>query len=527
MLHTEQQRALEEILECDQPVFVTGSAGTGKSYLLKSVQTELSKRGQVALAAPTGIAALNIGGITLHSLFGLSTDGVLLGPRFRQRGSEFFQSLSALLIDEVSMVRVDHMDNVDRALRFHRQNEQPFGGLKIVLFGDLFQLPPILRYEDYTSAKDPYGLKWKRAFFEKYFFLAPALLKTGIRAIELTHIHRQGSDLEFAEILNRIRRERATASDFEYLNSNSSSSAFGDNALRVFGTNEAVDRYNLQRYEVLGGREEIFTAEWNRNRNCPGTPLRSTGIPIDTPVEVSLRVRPGTRVMFTKNDDQSRRVSRRWVNGSLGTVSSANSSGIRVVLDSGELVTVARSETEVRELVQEILPDGKKQVYGAITGWMTQYPLKQAWAVTVHKSQGQTLENVVLDFQDQYFEAGQAYVALSRARSLGDIHFESQISSDSLKPVSTHIKSFMEKVETYPFDSRRTGKLRRAALEVEIENWCESQGLTLEQLNNSISAYCKKSKLYPESESLMVFLEGRLKVSLESLHQCLMLIYDP
>jgi ATP-dependent exoDNAse (exonuclease V) alpha subunit len=525
-LHTEQLAALDELLECSQPVFITGSAGTGKSFLLREAHRRLGEQGSVALAAPTGIAALNIGGMTLHSLFGLSTDGVLLGNRFRRQGSEYFQSLNALLIDEVSMVRVDVMDNVDRALRYHRDSDEPFGGVKLVLFGDPFQLPPVLREEDYKTKYDPWGWKWRNAFTEKYFFLAPGLLRTGIRTLELSHIHRQGADLEFAEILNRIRNDRVKPEDFMYLNANSRQEPPTGDTLRLFGRNEEVDAYNASKLIELPEKSEAFHAHWIKNRECEGVPLRSSATPENSVVEPELKLKPGARVMFIKNDDQSGTEIRRWVNGTLARVITCRPDGITVELESGEVLKVGRSLFDVRELVQEVNPGGKTKVYGAITGWFQQFPLKLAWAVSVHKSQGQTLERVVLDFNDQYFEAGQAYVALSRARRLGDIYFENQFSPDALKPLNGHVKRFMENSERYPFSSRKTLDKLWQEWSGALDDWCEENKVPIEDFEASKSKFVENSTQFKTETDLNFFLLKKYQQGSASFHKCLELIHD-
>lgn len=525
-LHEEQQRALEEILECDQPVFVTGSAGTGKSFLLRETQRRLEEFGPVGLAAPTGIAALNIGGITLHSMFGLSTDGVLLGDRFRRKGSEYFQSIIALLIDEVSMVRVDIMNNVDRALRYHRDSNEPFGGLKIVLFGDPFQLPPVLRVEDWKTQYDEFGWKWRKAFIDKYFFQAPGLLQSGLRILELTHIHRQGSDLEFAEILNRVRKGRVLEGDFTYLNRNSRKHLPSSESLRVFGKNEAVDAYNNSRFISLPESPSTYRADWLKNPDCVGLPLRSSSTPENTVVDSNLNLKPGARVMFIKNDDQGDVGARRWVNGSLGEVVICRHYDVLVALDSGETVSVGKSNFDVRELVEERSAHGRIKIYGTVTGWFHQYPLKLAWAVSVHKSQGQTLENLVLDFDDQYFEAGQAYVALSRARRLQDIYFQSPISPAALMSMNPHVTSFMEKAETYPFNSRKLAEKLFHEWSSELKAWCETNGLPLEVFEKSKRKFLLSSTKFKNEAELNHFLLSKYKQGRKDFHRCLKLIHD-
>lgn len=510
-LHPEQQKALEEVCNWAGPIMVTGSAGTGKSRLLRAVFERLSEEGPVGLAAPTGIAALTIGGMTLHAMFGFPIDGVLLGDRFRKSGSEYFRSLKALLIDEVSMVRVDVMDNIDRALRFHRESNEPFGGLKIVLFGDPFQLPPVLRLEDTHTKYDQWGWAWKKAFKDKYFFFAPNLIRSGIRLLELNHIHRQGTDLEFAEILNRIRVDRATNRDLEVINKKSSSSNFGSETLRVFGKNAYVDRHNVKMFNALEGRATTYSSRFIRNAKISGVPLRHYGEPPESPAELDLELKPGSRVIFIRNDDQSQTGKRLWVNGSTGEVLSLSPDSVLVRLDAGYVARVRKSRFEVRELVAERTRDSKEKIYADLTGWFDQFPLKLGWAVSVHKSQGQTLEKLVLDFDDQYFEAGQAYVALSRAKTLESIYLINPIGPGDIKSVDGHIKKFMEKAEHYPFDAPYIE--RQNALEEEniLRAWLAKNGISESIFNQRLDAFVANSKVFQSSEELKKFLVNKAK----------------
>jgi hypothetical protein len=377
-------------------------------------------------------------------MFGFPTDGALLGSRFRKKGSEYFQGLVALLIDEVSMVRVDVMDNIDRALKHHRNSTEPFGGLKVIMFGDPFQLPPVLRYEDTHPKNDPHGHKWRKAFIERYFFLAPTLIATGLRVLELTHIHRQGEDHKFAEVLNRIRVDRASAEDISYINRGSRQTDFGDQTLRVYGKNDAVDAYNKMMFSKIHSPEFTFRANWFPNKDLDGSPLRGYGTLPEAPTDHLLSLKHGARVIFIKNDDQMTDGNRRWVNGSAGQIWKVGRGEVLVELDSGQIVPVGRSRFEIRELVSGSDSRGRPVIYGDITGWFEQIPIKLGWAVSVHKSQGQTLDSVVLEFGEQYFEAGQAYVALSRARALKHVHLVSPLSDvrRALEVAHVHAATF-------------------------------------------------------------------------------------
>lgn len=490
----EQRAAVELAVSSPSPVFITGSAGTGKSVVLRAVYEELSKTGPVALAASTGMAALNIGGITLHSMFGLPASGTLLGDAFRksQAYTDFFQSLTALLIDEISMVRADILKTVDHALKYHLDSDEPFGGLKTVLFGDPFQLPPILRPEDFGKY-DPFHKKYWAMFTTKHFFSAPVVLNCDLKVIELKTIHRQGTDLVFAEILDRIREGNASDSDLDYLINNSNQNAIDDSTPRLFGKNDLVFDYNLERLEELDPETEIsFSAVWAPNPKCVGRSLRSSGSEPYTSVEPLVTLREKARVVFVKNDDSG---AKRWVNGSMGEVVSLSSSKVTVRLDEGGLVEATPTRFEVRELVEEDSPKYGRRVYGDITGWMIQIPLKLSWAISVHKSQGQTFEKVALDFQDQYFEAGQAYVALSRAKSLSGVSLiSSPALRDFIKPDKA-VTGFM--------------KLFRSEDTSELETALADAGFEVASTMQALAKY--KSQNFKDLAALHAFLLLKLK----------------
>ena len=454
-LAIEQELALEEIEKTDGPVLITGSAGTGKSVVLKELVARIGANAKIAVSAPTGVAALNVGGMTLHSLFGFKV-GLIIAKdwHFRQSGSEYFRALEWLVIDEVSMVRVDLMDGIDMALRFHRRNNLPFGGVKIVMFGDPYQLPPVVSPMDiYESTWSTYA--WRKYRGKHYFFDARVFSRAPIRILELQEIHRQSDDLEFANILNRIRVGRYSDRDLEVLRENSKQELPNHEALRVFGKNDVVDSHNRRMLAQIPPENATkYPYIWEANRESKGVPLDSARRFESFPGELSLDLKIGARVIFIKNDDQSGSGSRLWVNGTLGTVTGLSPHKIGVRLDSGSSVTVGRSRFELRELVRASNATvGGSEIRAEVTGWITQFPLRLGWAITVHKSQGQTLDEVVLDFEDQYFAGGQAYVALSRVKSLDTMYFISSPSSSEILAVDFDVNVFMRKAEHSPFNS--------------------------------------------------------------------------
>lgn len=454
-LAVEQELALQEIEKTPGPILITGSAGTGKSVVLRELVSRLGATKNVAVAAPTGVAALNVGGITLHSLFGFKV-GLVIAKNwhFRQTGSEFFQALEVLIIDEVSMVRVDLMDGIDMALRFHRRNNLPFGGVKIVMFGDPYQLPPVVSPVDiFESSWSTYA--WRQYRGKHYFFDARVFSWVRIRILELQEIHRQTDDLEFAEILNRIRIGRHSQADLDYLRENAKQDLPDHEALRVFGKNDIVDAHNhrmLQQIPPENANNYDFI--WERNSDSTGTPLDITRRFDSFAGELKLSVKVGARVIFIKNDDQTGSGTRLWVNGTLGTVKELGLHAITVALDSGKTVKVGRSRFELRELVRSRSSStGKSDIRAEITGWITQFPLRLGWAITLHKSQGQTLDEAVLDFEDQYFTGGQAYVALSRVKSLRTMFFISSPTTAEILAVDYDVNVFMRVAEHAPFNS--------------------------------------------------------------------------
>ena len=464
-LNEEQQAALELALEETKPLLITGSAGTGKSFVLRSLVERLrDSEKSLVVAAPTGLAAMNVDGVTLHSLFNLPVGRPLYGKEFGSKARDFFSGLDFLIIDEISMVRVDVMYTIDMALRSHRESDEPFGGIKLVMFGDPYQLPPVFKWSEIKTRRDPHGNEWRR-FYENrslFFFEAPGFQKDNLRVIELQTIVRQEST-EFSNTLNKVRLGIQGPSEELYLNNSSNQGKPPSDTLRLFGKKEPANHYNEKMlHSEPHKRIKCFKAKWKSNPELEGRKIRfASGLNFATEPEDSseipydLCLRKGAKVIFTKNDDQVETPSqRRWSNGSTGTVVGifGDTGPIVVSLDSnGKTVQVQRSRFEHRELVQETGKDGKVTQYTEVTGWLMQFPIRLGWAVTVHKSQGMTLDSVVLDFNDQYFEKGQAYVALSRVRSLEGLYFETPFGSNDVVFPDGKVRTFMLKAEKYPY----------------------------------------------------------------------------
>ncbi len=388
-------RALEAMRQARRHLLITGSAGTGKSTLL-GLFCESADWDPVVLA-PTGVAALNVGGQTVHRFFGFGIDITPqeAGKR-RPRNPRLYRNLKTLIIDEVSMLRADLLDCVDLFLKRHGPLPgQPFGGVHMVFIGDLYQLPPVVTGMEREALKQRYE--------SPHFFSAQALEGVELETVELTKIFRQ-RDRAFAGLLNRIRKNAAEPSDIERLNARVEphfEPPEGQGYITLTGTNRKAAAINEARLDALHAPEHESQAA------IQGDFAREY-----YPTEACLRFKEGAQVMLLSNDSADR-----WVNGSIGVIEDiAVGGGEECVLvrlaDSGRL---ARVEPHEWELIRFELEQGA--IVSSPAGTFTQFPFRLAWAVTVHKSQGKTFERMVVDL-DRVFAAGQAYVALSRCTTL-------------------------------------------------------------------------------------------------------------
>jgi ATP-dependent exoDNAse (exonuclease V) alpha subunit len=393
VLSAEQQAVFDAIETTREHIFVTGRAGTGKSTLLNHLSWNTSK--QVVICAPTGVAALNVGGQTIHSLFRLPI-GVIADHEIEQSRElrKLLATLDTIVIDEVSMVNADLLDAIDRSMRQARQRpREPFGGAQVVLFGDPYQLAPVPGDAD------------ERAYFEDqyrsmWFFDAKVWSEADLRIYELAVIHRQHED-EFKYMLNAVRHGRVTAEIAARLNETGARPAPTDGAITLATTNSTVTRINASELARLPGRAKTARAEVNGEFGGRSYPA-----------DESLDLKVGAQVMFLRNDSDQR-----WVNGSIGTVTK---------IDSTVWVEVDGETHQVQPAVWEkyrysYSPD-TKSLKKDIVAEFTQFPLRLAWAVTIHKSQGKTYDRAIVDLGQRSFAPGQTYVALSRISALDGLY---------------------------------------------------------------------------------------------------------
>jgi ATP-dependent DNA helicase PIF1 len=388
-LSPEQQAVFDAIETTSDHIFVTGRAGTGKSTLLNHLAWNTSK--QVVICAPTGVAALNVGGQTIHSLFRLPI-GVIADHEIEQSKElrKLLGTIDTVVIDEVSMVNADLMDAIDRSLRQARQRpREPFGGAQLVLFGDPYQLAPVPGDAD------------ERAYFEDqyrsmWFFDAKVWSIADLVIYELATIHRQ-HEAEFKYMLNAVRHGQVTAEIAAKLNETGARIAPTDGTITLATTNATVTRINASQLARLPGRG--LTARAEVSGEFGGRAY---------PADEALELKVGAQVMFLRNDGDQR-----WVNGSIGVVTKIDST-VWVDVD-GEVFQV---QPAVWEKYRYSYSAVTKSLKKDIVAEFTQFPLRLAWAVTIHKSQGKTYDRAIVDLGERSFAPGQTYVALSRISSL-------------------------------------------------------------------------------------------------------------
>lgn len=402
--NVEQQKAFDLVAKTNTCLFITGKAGTGKTTFIKRIQEEINKN--FLVLAPTGIAAIAVGGQTMHSFFGFPMQTI--GPHTEiSLSNEKYQILKetdTIIVDEASMVRSDMVDGMDRCLRMVFKTNMPFGGKQIIFVGDLFQLPPVVKEgsADAEMLHDLYGAGLP------FFYKAFVLKRMNLPKIEFQKVYRQ-SDEDFLNILNKMRNGEVTNEDLAVLNEHVKKEADSDDySVTLTSFNYMAEKINDEKLNAIEEEEFCYQAE-----------IHDDFKKNDAPVPEFLKLKVGAQVIFCRNYPQAG-----YMNGTIGRVSKLDEEHIFVTLENGVEINVSKVDWEN---LQSKYNSQTHKMESEVVGSFTQFPLKLAWAITIHKSQGMTFEKMHFDLSRGTFQAGQAYVAISRLRSLNGLTLSNPI----------------------------------------------------------------------------------------------------
>ncbi len=409
-MNAKAQLALDYVASTNTTVFLTGKAGTGKTTLLQQIKQEAKKK--LAVVAPTGVAAINAGGMTIHSFFQIPFGPLIPGGdsrpevHYSPEKKDLLYNLELLIIDEVSMVRPDIIDQIDLILRNIKESNHPFGGVQLLLIGDLSQLSPIIREEEWAMLS--------RFYSNPYFFNSQVLKKMPYIRIELDHVYRQKEQI-FVDILNEVRNQTLSSENLTILNERYRPN-YIPSAIEPYITltthNSIANQLNTEYLAVLEGDTFEFKA------------VIKGDFPKDAyPTETELKLKVGSQVMFVKNDNSAEKL---YYNGKIGTVNRIEGSSVFVTCGSeNELAVEAQEWSNIKYKLED------EQISETNAGSFAQIPLKLAWAITIHKSQGLSFDKAIIDVSEA-FAHGQAYVALSRCRTLSGMVLRNPIAAQNI-----------------------------------------------------------------------------------------------
>ena len=393
VLSEEFESIVEQIENTKDHFYITGKAGSGKSTLLAYFRSVTQKN--TAVLAPTGVAAIRVKGQTIHSFFGFPPKVIQTRHIKKVRQIELLQNLETLIIDEISMVRADVFDAIDYSLRVHRKKlTQPFGGVQVIVFGDLFQLPPVVNMDESSLLERIYPNG-------QFFFHSNIFQDAQFKTLELQCIYRQTDD-HFIYLLNAVRDGSITNSQIDNLNDSLVENFEMDEGKIILTTTNARASGINQNY-----LKQLSSEEFSYRAQATGQFYKEL-----FPTDEVLKLKKGAQVIMIKNDPE-----KRWVNGSIGTIHDIAEKKIKVKINH----KIYEVKKEKWDRIQYSYDDDQQEVLENVTGSFKQYPMRLAWAITIHKSQGQTFEKVIIDMSQGSFAPGQLYVALSRCISLEGI----------------------------------------------------------------------------------------------------------
>ena len=393
VLSEEFESIVEQLENTKDHFYITGKAGSGKSTLLAYFRSITQKN--TAVLAPTGVAAIRVKGQTIHSFFGFPPKVIQTRHIKKVRQIELLQNLETLIIDEISMVRADVFDAIDYSLRVHRKKlTQPFGGVQVIVFGDLFQLPPVVNMDESSLLERIYPSG-------QFFFHSNIFQDAQFKTLELLSIYRQKDD-HFIYLLNAVRDGSITHSQIDNLNDSLVDNFKMDEGKIILTTTNARASGINQNY-----LKQLSSEEFSYRAQATGQFYKEL-----FPTDEVLKLKKGAQVIMIKNDPE-----KRWVNGSIGTIHDIAEKKIKVKINH----KIYEVKKEKWDRIQYSYDDDQQEILENVTGSFKQYPMRLAWAITIHKSQGQTFEKVIIDMSQGSFAPGQLYVALSRCISLEGI----------------------------------------------------------------------------------------------------------
>lgn len=427
--NTELELAYNFIQQTNRNLFLTGKAGTGKTTFLHRIKEECLKR--MVIVAPTGVAAINAKGVTIHSFFQLPFGPILpntsqqnstIQRRFNKTKINIIRSLDMVVIDEVSMVRADVLDGIDEVLRRYKDRNKPFGGAQLLMIGDVQQLSPVVRQNEWSLLQQHYATP--------YFFSSKVFAEANVVSVELKHIYRQQNE-DFIRILNEIRDDKLSDQSARILNKQYQpdfSPSKEDGYITLTTHNNRAKAINEKELGKIKSRTHIYSAKFwgNFSEN-------------NYPNDENLELKKGAQVMFIKNDSS---IEKRYYNGKIGTIISLMNDKVTVDCGKGDVIETV---PETWDNIKYSLDSTSQEISEKVEGAFTQMPLRLAWAITIHKSQGLTFEKAIIDAESS-FAHGQAYVALSRCKSLEGVVLKSPIKKESIISDNT-VKSFTKTVE--------------------------------------------------------------------------------
>ena len=427
--------AFDFVQYTNRNIFLTGKAGTGKTTFLRSLKSKLHKR--MVVVAPTGVAAINAGGVTIHSFFQLPFGPILtervvghklndpnLKKKFARKKINIIKTLDLLIIDEISMVRADMLDAIDDVLRRYKNRNLPFGGVQLLMIGDLQQLAPVVKDNEWASMRQYYN--------SMYFFNSHSLRDSNMTTVELKHIYRQQDD-KFIKILNEVRNDKLSVESYEILNGRyieNFKPKDEEGYISLNTHNYSADIINKDRLKDIKSKAKTFKAT-----------VEGLFSEKSYPTDMNLSLKIGAQVMFVKNDSNP---EKRYFNGKIGTIVSFSKDEILIDSDGEEIQT----KPEVWENYKYDIDPTTKEIKEEVIGSFEQFPLRLAWAITIHKSQGLTFEKAIIDAAAA-FSHGQTYVAFSRCKTLEGMVLSSKISSSAII-CDQEVNDFNKNVEENP-----------------------------------------------------------------------------